>query len=97
MKEHNLIKEEYIQAALLKSKGPEARLTSFEIKDFTSKGDGFMCFVTSVEVHYSLEDQRSTTSFVVKLNPSTNDDTNNAFYVVNILFHEVSLSEVDTQ
>ena len=83
MEAHKLITERNIQAALLKDKGPEAHLTSFEILDFTSKGDGYTCFVTSVKVQFSLKNQDSTTSYIFKLNPCRSEDMNE---VLEILF-----------
>lgn len=66
----DLIERRHVEAALAKDKGPDARLVSWAVKDFTQKGDNMATCVTSVEVTYSTdaaEDRR--VSYVVKLNP----------------------------
>ena len=85
MEAHKLITHENVQTALQKDKGTKARLTSFDIKDFTSKGDGYTSFVTSVQVKYSLDDKDCTTSYVLKLNPCRSEEMNK---VLEILFEK---------
>ena len=85
MEAHKLITHENVQTALQKDKGTKVALKSFIIKDFTSKGDGFTSFVTSVQVKYSLDDKDSTTSYVLKLNPCRSEGRNK---VQEILFEK---------
>ncbi|XP_076066181.1 uncharacterized protein LOC143039817 [Oratosquilla oratoria] len=66
---HKLITEDLVQKCLRADKGEDAVLLSFEVKDFTKKGENFMCIVTSVFVRYREGDQDSAVSYVVKLNP----------------------------
>lgn len=68
-KPQDLIRKHHLEATLAKDKGPDARLLSWAIKDFTEKGDNMATCVTSVEVKYSLNDADHHTSYVVKLNP----------------------------
>ncbi|KAB7500015.1 hypothetical protein Anas_13176 [Armadillidium nasatum] len=66
---HELITEELVKNGLQKDKGENAELLSWNIKDFTSKGDGYTSFVTSVTVKYKKDEIQSEASYVVKLNP----------------------------
>ncbi|RXG60645.1 hypothetical protein Avbf_04793 [Armadillidium vulgare] len=66
---HELITEELVRNGLQKDKGKNAELLSWNIKDFTSKGDGYTSFVTSVTVKYKKDEIQSEVSYVVKLNP----------------------------
>ncbi|KAL7648272.1 UNVERIFIED_CONTAM: hypothetical protein RMT77_000178 [Armadillidium vulgare] len=68
---HELITEELVRNGLQKDKGKNAELLSWNIKDFTNKGDGYTSFVTSVTVKYKKrnEESQSEASYVVKLNP----------------------------
>ncbi|XP_063602979.1 uncharacterized protein LOC134778968 isoform X2 [Penaeus indicus] len=68
-KPQDLIKQRHVEATLAKDKGPDARLLSWAVKDFTQKGDNMATCVTSVEVTYSLEAKDRHVSYVVKLNP----------------------------
>ncbi|KAB7499283.1 hypothetical protein Anas_04959 [Armadillidium nasatum] len=66
---HELITEELVRNGLQKDKGKNAELLSWNIKDFTKKGDGYTSFVTSVTVKYKKDEIQSEASYVVKLNP----------------------------
>lgn len=66
---HKLITGDIVKAVLHNDFGERALLNDFKIKDFTSRGDNYSCFVTSVTVHYSLNGKNNDTSYVVKLNP----------------------------
>jgi len=66
---HSLIEECDVKTALRNDKGDAALLKSFEIRDFTSKGDNYAAVVTSVLVKYELEGEERSVSYVVKLNP----------------------------
>ena len=64
---HDLITEDNVKSALKLQCGTHAKLTSWEIKDFTSPGDNYVAFVTSVLVDYSMDSKKEKTSFIVKL------------------------------
>ncbi|XP_042874593.1 uncharacterized protein LOC122254788 [Penaeus japonicus] len=66
---HSLITEESVKEALRADKGNEAQLTSWEIKDFTRKGDNYVALVTSVEVEFALNGEEKKVSYVIKANP----------------------------
>lgn len=66
---HSLITEEAVKEALKAHKGGEARLTSWQIKDFTSKGDNYASVVSSVEVEFNLNGNDERISYIVKINP----------------------------
>lgn len=66
---HKLVTENHVKCALENAAGPQAKLKSFDVVDFTAVGDNYSCFVTSVKVTYVEDDETKTTSFVVKLNP----------------------------
>ena len=65
----NLIKREDVAIALRNDKGPDAKLDSFKVEDFMSKGDNYACVITSIIVAYTLNGKPNKTSYVVKLNP----------------------------
>ncbi|KAF2358971.1 Protein of unknown function DUF227 [Trinorchestia longiramus] len=67
-KAHKLITSDILKIALLKDKGPDARLMTFEIIDFCSKGDNYACFVTSVKVVYLHKGQTKNVTYIAKLN-----------------------------
>ncbi|XP_027221638.2 uncharacterized protein [Penaeus vannamei] len=81
---HSLIQEEQVRAALRADKGPDARLTSWGVKDFTKKGDNYACTVTSIEVRYSLSgaEEEEEVTYVAKLNPCRQMGTMNSFTTV---------------
>jgi len=64
-----LIKEKDVKAALLSDKGSSVVFKSYEIKDFTNKGDNYASVVSSVEVKYESEGHENSVTYVVKLNP----------------------------
>ena len=66
---HELVKSIDVAHALRNACGQHAQLDSFEIKDFTKKGDNYACVVSSVKVQYKLNGKSDSISFVVKLNP----------------------------
>ena len=49
---HELVTEEGVKAALKSRYGSDADLVTWEVHDFTSKGDNYLSFVTSVLVKY---------------------------------------------
>lgn len=66
---HSLITEEAVKEALKAHKGGEARLTSWQIKDFTSKGDNYASVVSSVELDFDLNGNDESITYIVKINP----------------------------
>jgi len=68
-KASDIITAEAVAAALKADKGAQAKLKSFEVADFTAKGDNYVTFVTSVEVEYCVGDEVRNVSYVVKCNP----------------------------
>ena len=65
----DLVKKEDVQHALTADEGPAAKLISFEMKDFTSKGDNYACVVSSVELSFEKDGKEQQKTYVVKLNP----------------------------
>ena len=65
----DLVKQEDVQQALIADEGPSAKLISFQMKDFTSKGDNYACVVSSVELTFQKDGQEQQKTYVVKLNP----------------------------
>ena len=64
-----------IKDALQKSHGPDYKLISFHIKDFTKKGDNYASFVTSVVVNVRKGEngKEEEMCYIVKLNPCRNN------------------------
>lgn len=71
---YKLLTEANVSAALASDQGPEAELLSWEIRDFTKKGDNYACFVTSVQVRFRVGAEERATSYVAKLNPRRADE-----------------------
>ncbi|XP_063597604.1 uncharacterized protein LOC134774190 [Penaeus indicus] len=65
----SLITERHILTALTKDQGQDARLVSWNLEDFTKRGDNYASFVTSVKVHFTLSGSSRETSYVAKTNP----------------------------
>ncbi|XP_047500994.1 uncharacterized protein LOC125047013 [Penaeus chinensis] len=65
----SLITENHILTALTKDQGQDARLISWNLEDFTKRGDNYASFVTSVKVHFSLSGSLREASYVAKANP----------------------------
>ena len=63
----SLVTEDGVRNALKAKFGEDAELNSWEIVDFTKKGDNYMCDVSSVVVNYTKSLEKRTSSFVVKL------------------------------
>ena len=80
----DLVTENGVKKALEAKFGPDASLKTWEVKDFTNKGDNYACFVSSVLVTYEKDGLSHSTSFVVKLNPcraiSGFEDWNNTIF-----------------
>ncbi|XP_076031834.1 putative kinase-like protein D1044.1 [Oratosquilla oratoria] len=71
---YDVFTEDLIKSCLKADKGDQAVLKSFEIKDFTNKGDNYVCAVTGVHVDYELEGRDHKAKYVAKLNKPTNHD-----------------------
>ncbi|XP_076032189.1 putative kinase-like protein D1044.1 [Oratosquilla oratoria] len=71
---YDVFTEDLIKSCLKADKGDQAVLKSFEIKDFTKKGDNYICAVTGVHVDYELEGRDHKAKYVAKLNKPTNHD-----------------------
>ncbi|XP_076031833.1 putative kinase-like protein D1044.1 [Oratosquilla oratoria] len=71
---YGVFTEDLIKSCLKADKGDQAILKSFEIKDFTNKGDNYMCAVTGVHVDYEFEGRDHKAKYVAKLNKPTNHD-----------------------
>ncbi|KAL7648263.1 UNVERIFIED_CONTAM: hypothetical protein RMT77_000169 [Armadillidium vulgare] len=69
IKSYELITDELVKETLEKDKGKKAELLSWEIRDFTKKGDNFASTVTSVLVKYKENNICCEESYVAKLNP----------------------------
>ena len=65
----DLVKRPDVEIALKTEKGQSAQLESFQIEDFTSKGDNYASIVSSVKVNFEKDGKRQRTSYIVKLNP----------------------------
>ncbi|KAB7499289.1 hypothetical protein Anas_04957 [Armadillidium nasatum] len=69
IKSYELVTEELVLQALWNDKGQNAKVLSWEIKEFTSKGDGYMSVVASIVIKYKENGKELDESYVVKLNP----------------------------
>ncbi|KAL7648253.1 UNVERIFIED_CONTAM: hypothetical protein RMT77_000159 [Armadillidium vulgare] len=69
VRSYELVNDSLVKSALVKDKGKEAELLSFELKPFTQKGDNFLSVVSEVLVRYSLNGSEFDASYVAKLNP----------------------------
>ncbi|XP_071533071.1 uncharacterized protein [Panulirus ornatus] len=60
--------DQSVGEALKADVGPEAHLVSWQVNDFTKKGDNYACIVTSVVVQYTLEGAHQEKTYVAKMN-----------------------------
>lgn len=65
---HQLITKQDVEQALKADKGFDVSLESYEIKDFTSKGDNYASLVSSVEVLFRKSGKKQEISYVAKIN-----------------------------
>ncbi|XP_042230324.1 uncharacterized protein LOC121871847 isoform X2 [Homarus americanus] len=63
---HSVITEAQVKVALTADKGSNAQLVSWDIEDFTRKGDNYMCVVTSIRVQYRQEGTEKRVTYVAK-------------------------------
>ena len=68
-KSNSIINSEVISKALQKDKNGEAKLISWNVRNFTEKGDNYVCRVCCVTVFYEIKNESFQTSYCVKLNP----------------------------
>ena len=68
-KSSRLITKEVALEVLRKDKGSDAIFKSYKVKDFTTVGDNYSCFVTGMEVDYMIEGKTFTAKYVAKINP----------------------------
>ncbi|KAG0720160.1 hypothetical protein GWK47_006935 [Chionoecetes opilio] len=69
----SLVSEKLLRAALKADKGDDAEMVSWEVKDFTNKGDNYACVVTSGIVRYRQgDDKEREVTYVAKCNPLRN-------------------------
>ncbi|XP_063888968.1 uncharacterized protein LOC135115860 [Scylla paramamosain] len=76
----SLVTENLLRATLKADKGDDAEFLSYEVKDFTSKGDNYACVVTSALVRYRQGDQKEKeVSYVAKCNPCRKQEMFDSF------------------
>ncbi|XP_071547673.1 uncharacterized protein [Panulirus ornatus] len=63
-----ILTEESVRKTLEIDKGSEAQLLSWQIKNFTKKGDNYACEVTSVVVQYAVDGVPREKTYVAKMN-----------------------------
>ncbi|KAK7082821.1 hypothetical protein SK128_022980 [Halocaridina rubra] len=68
----SLVNGDDVKKVLEADKRKEAQLISYEVIDFTKRGDNYACVVSSVKVKYDLHEKQDYVSYVVKLNPCRN-------------------------
>ena len=64
-----LVTDEAVNAAVLADKGPDAKVLSWHIQDFTKYGDNFATIVTCIKVKALINGNEENLSYVTKLNP----------------------------
>lgn len=58
-----------MKEALKADRGAEAHLTSWEIEDFTKKGDNYSAMVTSVKLDFAADGENGSITYIAKVNP----------------------------
>jgi len=74
-----IITKEMISEVVRKDKGSDAILKSFNVIDFTTKGDNYSCYVTCVEAEYMIEGKISSAKYVAKMNSKRGFSVGEAF------------------
>ncbi|KAG7177250.1 putative Ecdysteroid kinase-containing protein 15, partial [Homarus americanus] len=87
------ITEAHVKRVLKADKGSNAQLNSWNVKDFTQKGDNYANVVTSVSVSYSLHGQDQSVSYVVKINTKYNVDNDMELFTAIIFKKEAEFYE----
>ena len=82
-----IVNSEIISRALMKDKGPNSSLISWNTESFTEKGDNYICLVICVTVSYMCNNDIKETSYIVKLNPCS------SVIPLENMFHEVFKKE----
>ncbi|KAK3874030.1 hypothetical protein Pcinc_021004 [Petrolisthes cinctipes] len=96
----SFITEQHVKSALRKDKGDEAQLLTWNINNFTEKGDNVATVVTSVVVHYHLGSETHQTSYIIKLNPcitaaAFSDSFMNMVFEKEVNFYEEILPDLN--
>ncbi|KAK4322193.1 hypothetical protein Pmani_006992 [Petrolisthes manimaculis] len=96
----SFITEQHVKSALRKDKGDEAQLLTWNINNFTEKGDNVATVVTSVVVQYHLGSQNHQTSYIIKLNPcitaaAFSDSFMNMVFKKEVIFYEEILPDLN--
>lgn len=95
----SLITEHHVQSALKNDKGDEAQLLTWNIKNFTEKGDNMATVVTRVVVDYHMGFETHQTSYIVKLNPCISsvlsDTTMAGIFAKEVNFYEEILPDLN--
>ncbi|XP_076069337.1 uncharacterized protein LOC143041397 [Oratosquilla oratoria] len=68
---HSLLTRDLVASCIRADKGEDAILQTFEVKDFTAKGDNYMSVVTSICARYRQDDAYLEANYVVKINPQS--------------------------
>ncbi|KAK4307918.1 hypothetical protein Pmani_020366 [Petrolisthes manimaculis] len=98
----SLITEQHVKSALRKDKGDEAQLLTWNINNFTKKGDNLASVVTSVVIDYHLAhlgSETHQTSYIIKLNPcitsAFTDSFTNMVFEKEVNFYEEILPDLN--
>ncbi|KAK3868493.1 hypothetical protein Pcinc_026118 [Petrolisthes cinctipes] len=95
----SLITEQHVKSALRKDKGDEAQLLTWNINNFTKKGDNLATVVTSVVIDYHLGSETHQTSYIIKLNPcitsAFTDSFTNMVFEKEVNFYEEILPDLN--
>lgn len=78
---HKLVTEDRIKSVLAKDQGPYAKYKCHEIANFCAKGDNYGCFVTSIQVTYSINEREESVSYIAKLNPCVAAQSRNKIFL----------------
>ncbi|KAL7648276.1 UNVERIFIED_CONTAM: hypothetical protein RMT77_000182 [Armadillidium vulgare] len=93
-KSYELVTEKLVREALRNDKGNDAQLLSWDIKNFTNKGDGYMSVIVNILVKYNENGIEHEESYIAKLNPlrppsSMSDMADDMFAREPIIFSKV--------
>ncbi|KAL7648270.1 UNVERIFIED_CONTAM: hypothetical protein RMT77_000176 [Armadillidium vulgare] len=93
-KSYELVTEKLVCKALRNDKGNDAQLLSWDIKNFTNRGDGYMSVIVNILIKYSENGIELEESYIAKLNPlrppsSMSDITNDLFARETVIFSKV--------
>ncbi|KAL7648245.1 UNVERIFIED_CONTAM: hypothetical protein RMT77_000151 [Armadillidium vulgare] len=66
---YDIISDDLITRTLVADVGIESKLLSWQIEDFTKKGDNYASYVTSLLVNYQKGEKNYKNSYIAKINP----------------------------